>query len=476
MMELVCPAGNLEKLQYAYAYGADAAYIGLKKFSLRVKADNFYDDEHLAIRALKGQYPNKRLFCAMNITFHNKDIDAFLSEIDYFKLYPFDAFIIQDIGMLSLVQKHFPNAAVHLSTQANCTNREAVKRYYSMGFKRVVVGREASLAEIREIKDAVPEMEIEAFVHGAMCIAYSGRCLMSAYMNGRSANAGFCSHSCRWDYNLKQDSKALAESGTLVLEEKERPGEYFPIFEGENFTAVLSSKDLCMIDYLDELCAAGIDSLKIEGRMKSLYYVALTARAYRKAIDSKAGLITAQNAKPFIAELHSAQHRAFGTGFYFGANDANETTSGESRGEYEMAGTIGKPLDNARALTIIETGQKTVQAFQSEFDALHPDALVAKKNDLAAHPEKVPRCTNQKQNWKCYPFKAMNKLDAGLPLECIGPDTVSIALGTDDYTLLNPEDGTIMNWVSHGHDCLLYTSANLEPDWIVRMKAKRSSS
>ena len=187
-MELVSPAGNIEKLRYAYAYGADAAYIGLKKFSLRVKADNFYGEEYNEIKALKEKYPGKRLFCALNISFHNKDIDNFISDIDYFKLYPFDSFIVQDVGMIPILQKYFPSTALHLSTQANCINREAVKLYKSLGIKRVVLGREASLVEIREIKDAVPEMELEVFGHGAMCIAYSGRCLMSAYLTARSAN------------------------------------------------------------------------------------------------------------------------------------------------------------------------------------------------------------------------------------------------------------------------------------------------
>ena len=217
-MELVAPAGNLDKLRYAYAYGADAAYIGLKHFSLRLKADNFHTQEHRAVHELKARYPDKKLFCALNVSFHNRDIDLFLNEIEYFKAFPFDAFIVQDMGMVHILQKHFPNTALHLSTQANCINREAVKLYKELGFSRIVLGREASLAEIAEIKQTVPDMELEVFVHGAMCIAYSGRCLMSAYMNGRSANAGFCSHSCRWNYKL------LAQSGNLVLEEKERPG------------------------------------------------------------------------------------------------------------------------------------------------------------------------------------------------------------------------------------------------------------
>ncbi|MEE1181245.1 MAG: peptidase U32 family protein, partial [Treponema sp.] len=291
-MELLSPAGNVEKLKYCYTYGADSAYIGLKNFSLRVKADNFYEDEHKRVIELKKQFPGRRLHCALNIAFHNDEIDRLIKNIPYFKEYPIDAFIVQDLGIVPILQKEFPNADLHLSTQASCMNREAVKVYKSLGFKRVVMGREASLQEIAEIKDAVPDMEIECFVHGAMCIAYAGRCLMSAYLNGRSAQEGFCSHTCRWDYDVlakidsSKDAKKIAESGNLLLCEHKRPDEYFPVYEGENFTAVLSSKDLCMIDHLAELKKAGVDSLKIEGRMKSVYYVAMITRAYRKALDA----------------------------------------------------------------------------------------------------------------------------------------------------------------------------------------------
>ncbi len=471
-MELVCPAGNIEKLRYAYEYGADAAYIGLKNFSLRVKADNFHDEEYVLIRDLKNKFPGKRLFCAMNITFHNRDLDAFLGEIDYFKQYPFDAFIIQDIGMVNLIQKHFPDAKLHLSTQANCINREAVKMYKALGFDRVVVGREASLTEIREIKDTVPDMEIEAFGHGAMCISYSGRCLMSAYLNGRSANAGACSHSCRWDFDLKT-AKTLAQSGELVLEEKKRPGEFFPVFEGENFTAVLSSKDLCMIDYLTEFKDAGVDSLKVEGRMKSLYYVALTARAYRKAIDAKLGTITEKEASPYVAELFNLQHRAFGTGFYFGSEDANETTSGESSGEYEMSGTIESALLQEEKTEILKKGQSTVQTFNNALESLHPDAKKAKLKDYEDHPEKIPQAPKEHSNWNMYPFKAMNKIEEGIPFEFIGPNTVRVSMTKENFCFVNPEDGTLMQWVSFGHDCLIYTSEKLEENWIMRMKTDK---
>ena len=205
-MELLSPAGNVEKLAYAYAYGADAAYIGLKKFSLRVKADNFYEDEYKKVVELKSRYPGKRLHCALNISFHDEEIDNLRANIDYFRQYPIDAFIVQDIGIVPLLQKEFPNAELHLSTQASCVNSEAVKMYKSIGFKRVVLGREISLAQIKRIKDAVPDMELETFVHGAMCIAYAGRCLMSAFLTGRSAQSGFCSHTCRWNFRVGEQT------------------------------------------------------------------------------------------------------------------------------------------------------------------------------------------------------------------------------------------------------------------------------
>lgn len=344
MIELLSPAGNVEKLYYAYAYGADAAYIGLKKFSLRVKADNFYEDEYKKVIQLKEQFPGRKLHCALNISFHNSDIDNFLANLDYFKAYPIDAFIVQDIGMVPILQKHFPSAQLHVSTQASCINREAVKMYKSMGFSRVVLGREVSLNEIRQIKDAVPDVELEAFAHGAMCIAYAGRCLMSAYLTGRSAQSGACTHTCRWDYDLFADpakAKELAASGALVIQERKRPGEYFPIFEGDDFTAILSSKDLRMIEHLEDMKNAGIDSIKIEGRMKSIYYVALVTRAYRKALDAMEGKISSEEAKPFIDELENVSHRESGTGFYYNRSEADQTVTGATDSQYILAAEVG---------------------------------------------------------------------------------------------------------------------------------------
>lgn len=412
-MELVSPAGNVEKLAYAWEYGADAAYIGLKNFSLRVKADNFHGDEYETIGRLKAEYAArgtpKRLFCALNIAFHNDDLRAFLAEAAYFRNYPIDAFIIQDLGLVNALAREFPGVPVHLSTQANCVNYEAVKAYRDLGFKRIVLGREASLAEIAEIKAAVPEMEIECFAHGAMCIAYSGRCLMSAYLAGRSANSGACSHSCRWDWRLGERD--------LAVEERERPGEYYPVIEEDGFTALFSSKDLCMIDHLAEMKKAGIDALKIEGRMKSLYYTALITRAYRKKIDAVEGRITEDDARPFVAEIDNVAHREFATGFYFSKDDANKTTKGETDSPYLLAGTIGKKVGGTAG---------------------------------------------------DYEFVSMNKIDAGTPLEYVGPDI--LALQDSDYVLVDPETGARRDWVCHGHPCVIRTTRPVKERYIVRAR------
>lgn len=459
-MELLSPAGNIEKLQYAYEYGADAAYIGLKRFSLRVKADNFYENEYEKIIQLKKDNPNKKLYCALNISFHNNDIQQFLSEVDYFKSYPIDAFIVQDIGMVRILKKHFPDVALHLSTQANCINSEAVKVYRDLGFNRVVLGREASLKEIAQIKQAVPEMELEVFAHGAMCISYSGRCLLSAYMNGRSANGGFCSHSCRWDF------KALAKSGQLALEEKERPGEYFPVFEGDDYTAILSSKDLCMVDHLDDMKKAGVDSLKIEGRMKSLYYVALVTRAYRKAIDALENKITIEQATPYINELYKAKHREFATGFFYNREDADKTTVGESDSEYEMVATIGNSVKDENV--VFEKAIQIEKDFYTSLNELHPDAKKAKEKDYQDHPEKVPHPLIKKDGYKLFEYVPLNKVTSDTELEYVGPE--NLGLKDTSYYFVDAESGLIQDWVSHGHSYYLYTDKQIQKNWIVRTK------
>ena len=478
-MELLSPAGNVKKLYCAYAYGADAAYIGLKHFSLRVKADNFYDDEYEQVCELKKRFPGKKLYCALNIAFHNDDIASFQNNIDYFKRYPIDAFIVQDLGIVPILQKEFPDAALHLSTQASCINASAALFYKRLGFKRIVLGREASLKEIREIKDAVPDMELEAFCHGAMCIAYSGRCLMSAYLTGRSAQSGFCSHTCRWNFSVSADenrffdsdaAKRLASSGVLRLSEEKRSGEYFPIFEGDNFTAVLSSKDLNMIDKLSDMKNAGIDAIKIEGRMKSVYYVALVTRAYRKALDALDGKISSEEAAPFIAELDNVPHRESTTGFYYSREDADVTTGGASDSPYALAAEIGSEVSEAEQNVIFLRGKKTVCDFQKSLAALCNEARFARERDLKNHPEKIPAAAEKKDGWRMYEFTPFNKIDTADTLEIISPGCALRKAEAGEWLLIDPETGTLRSWAFDGHPCVLYSSTALESSSLVRIR------
>ena len=468
-MELLSPAGNVEKLAYAYAYGADAAYIGLKKFSLRVKADNFYEDEYKKVVELKKRYPGKRLHCALNISFHDEEIDNLRANIDYFRQYPIDAFIVQDIGIVPLLQKEFPDAELHLSTQASCVNSEAVKMYKSIGFKRVVLGREISLAQIKRIKDAVPDMELETFVHGAMCIAYAGRCLMSAYLTGRSAQSGFCSHTCRWNFKLGvADAKALAQSGKLLIEEEQRKGEYFPIFEGEDFTAILSSKDINMINHLADMKAAGLDSLKIEGRMKSTYYVAMVTRAYRKALDALEGKISQEEAAPYIAELENVSHRESTTGFYYNKADADKTTSGASDSKYQLAAQMGAELTGEAFDVLYDEGQKRYRENEALLAAMHPDAREARLKDYEIHPDRRILPFEKKDGWHLYECTAMNKINASDEIEFVSPSFCNLLVKADEWELISSETGLKLNWVCDSHPCVIYTKYELPDATLLR--------
>lgn len=303
--ELLIPASSLEVLKTAVVFGADAVYIGGEAFGLRAKAKNFTPDDMKAGIAFAHAHGVK-VYVTANILAHNSDLDG---AVEYFKelneLKP-DALIIADPGMFMLAKEHCPGMELHISTQANNTNYQTYLFWWQQGAKRVVSARELSLAEIKEIRDHIPEeMEIESFIHGAMCISYSGRCLLSNYFTGRDANQGACTHPCRWKY--------------AVVEET-RPGEYMPVYENERGTYIFNSKDLCMIEYIPEIVAAGIDSLKIEGRMKTALYVAAVARTYRKAIDdffaSKEEY--RKNMDWYRREISKCTYRQFTTGFYFG--------------------------------------------------------------------------------------------------------------------------------------------------------------
>ena len=330
-IELLSPAGNLEKLMTAFSYGADAAYMGLTDFSLRKNAGNFSDEELSKVRALKER-TGKRLYCTMNIIFKERQIEKLRTMREEIASWPFDAFIVSDLGTVPFFRENFPEKELHLSTQASCINSEAARMYRDMGFSRIILGREASLDDIKRIKDKVPEIELEAFVHGAMCMAYSGRCLLSAHLAGRSGNQGDCAHTCRWKYRL-------------ALEEEERPGIYYPIDEEEDYTTILSSKDLCMIDHVKELEDAGLSSLKIEGRMKSVYYVAVVTRAYRKALDGDPDL------DRYRRDIFDVSHREFTTGFFFadGPIEGDEVSRPTSYGyerNYLFLGTVAEDLGN----------------------------------------------------------------------------------------------------------------------------------
>lgn len=359
-MELLAPAGNIEKLKYAYEYGADAAYIGIRNFSLRAKADNFKENEHEEIKRIKG---DKKLYCALNIYFMNEDIKKLEEELEYFQQYPFDGFIISDLGILNLMKKYFPNKELHLSTQANCTNSEMAKLYYGLGFTRIVPARELSLKNIAEIKKAEPNLELECFAHGAMCIAYSGRCFLSSWMTDRSANQGGCSHSCRWDYK--------------VLEEGKRPGEYYPIYENDKGVSIMSSKDINMINHLQDMKDAGVDSLKIEGRMKSIYYTAVVTRAYRKTLDSLNG-ITVPDLKGYQDEITKVSHREFSTGFYYDNADISRSSKESYSREFIFLGAVGRKQEDGFYLLDV----KNQIATGDDIEFIGPDMLYLKDSNF----------------------------------------------------------------------------------------------
>jgi len=303
--ELLMPAGNLEKLDYAIHYGADAVYLGVVDFSLRamrkgelITMDNLKDAVALAHSL------GKKAYVTLNIFAYNRDIELLEKCIDVFKDANPDALIISDIGIMRLVQKYMPNTPIHVSTQTNTLNYEAVKFWQDLGATRAILARELPIKDVAEIKRRIPDMELEVFVHGAQCVSFSGRCLLSDYMtNGeREANQGNCCQPCRWSYKLVEET---------------RPNEYYEIEQTDRGTHIMSTKDLCLIQHLDKLIDAGVDSLKVEGRTKSLYYVSAVAKAYRSAIDAVWADRTVDT-RPYFEELLKVGNRGYTTGFYLG--------------------------------------------------------------------------------------------------------------------------------------------------------------
>lgn len=308
--ELLIPAGSLEVLKTAVLYGADAVYLGGEAFGLRAKAKNFSMEEireGIAFAHERGV----RVYITANILAHNEDLEGVEAYFHELKAFPPDALIISDPGVFALARRILPEMDIHISTQANNTNYGTYQFWWNLGAKRVVSARELTLEEIREIRRHIPEeMEIESFIHGAMCISYSGRCLLSNYFVGRDANQGSCTHPCRWKYAVMEES---------------RPGEYMPVEENARGTFIFSSRDLCMIEHIPELMESGIDSFKIEGRMKTALYVAAVARTYRKAIDDylESEALYQKNLPWYKEEIGKCTCREFSTGFYFGKPSEN---------------------------------------------------------------------------------------------------------------------------------------------------------
>ncbi|MBW4828845.1 MAG: U32 family peptidase [Clostridiaceae bacterium] len=396
--ELLAPAGDLEKLKMAIIYGADAVYIGGEEFGLRKASKNFtLEDIEKGIKFAHDR--DRKVYVTLNIIPHNEDLvglDEYVLKLEKIGV---DGVIVADPGVFSVIRRVAPNIHIHLSTQASATNYETIKFWYDLGIRRVVVARELSLDEIKEIKESLPEdLEIEAFVHGAMCISYSGRCLLSNYMVGRDANRGECAHPCRWKYSL--------------IEEK-RPGEYFPIYENEKGTFIFNSKDLCMIENIPELIEAGICSFKIEGRVKSQYYVATVIRSYRKAIDEYFRLKEDYVYKEeWLEEIKKASYRDFTTGFYFKKPTGEDQVYGSSSyiREYDFVGLV-LDYDEKTEIATIEQRNRMFVGDEIEVFGPNKEFFVQKIEDMwnengeeidvAPHPQQIIKMKMKKpvENW-----------------------------------------------------------------------------
>ena len=334
-VELLAPAGDKERLLAALHFGADAIYFAGKKWGLRAFAENFDEDEIKEAISLCHQN-NVKAYITINVLAHNQDFEGLIEYLKYLEDCKVDGVIVNDLGIATYVKK-YTSLELHASTQANVTNKESALIWVSLGAKRIVLARELSLKEIREIKDAVGEdIELETFIHGAMCVSYSGRCLLSNYLTGRDSNKGACAQPCRWDYAIYRKHQDDDE------------GDYLPIQEDERGTYILNSKDLCLVNYIKELVEAGISSFKVEGRMKSTYYVATVINTYRRAIDEYY-----ENKAPsfnYVEELEKTSNRAFTTGFYFGKSDNINLISSKYKQTYDFIAMVIEDSQDGYAL------------------------------------------------------------------------------------------------------------------------------
>lgn len=394
--ELLIPAGSLEVLKTAVIYGADAVYIGGEAFGLRAKAKNFTNDQ-IRQGIVFAHEHGAKVYITANILAHNEDlpgVEQYFEELSRIKP---DALIISDPGVFQIARRVLPDMEIHISTQANNTNYGTFLFWHQLGAKRVVSARELSLKELSEIRSRIPsEMEIESFIHGAMCISYSGRCLLSNYLAGRDANRGSCTHPCRWKYSVVEET---------------RPGELMPVYENERGTFLFNSKDLCMIEHIPDMLEAGIDSLKIEGRMKTALYVATVTRAYRMAVDDY--LSDPERYKERLTlykqEIGKCTHRQFTTGFYFGRTDQDSQIYDDSTyvKDYTYLGTVNETDDHG----LIHMEQKNKFCVGETIEIMKPDgrnitASVKAIYDMEGQPmESAPHA------------KQRIRVDLGLSLE-----------------------------------------------------------
>jgi putative protease len=400
--ELLLPAGSLEKMRTAYAYGADAIYAGQPRYSMRAR-NNEFGLEQLCTGISEAHTMGKKFFVASNIIPHNAKIKTYIADMRPIIALKPDALIMADPGLIMMVREKWPEIPIHLSVQANTVNFAGVKFWQKLGLKRVILSRELSLDEIDQIRQLCPEMELEVFVHGALCIAYSGRCLLSGYFNHRDPNQGTCTNSCRWDYKVKPAkenasgdvqeaqkidfnfNQTVAQSGfancgnverhpaadqVYLIEEKKRPGQLMPIMEDEHGTYIMNSKDLRAVEHVERLVKIGVDSLKIEGRTKSLYYVARTTQVYRKAIDDAvAGRILDPS---LLGELEGLANRGYSDGFYqrHHASDTQNYLRGHS--ESNRSQYVGDVTNFDEASGMAEVLVKNRFQIGDRLEIIHP--------------------------------------------------------------------------------------------------------
>lgn len=355
-LELLAPAGDLERLRTAIRFGADAIYVGGPKLQLRSGVVGF-TMETLETAIAEAHAAHKKLYVTVNAFPTNREIDALGDYAQALKALGADAVIVADLGAIAAIRRAAPDLPIHVSTQANCQNYAAAMTYYDLGASRVVLGREMTLEQIAEMHSRLPaDLELEAFVHGAMCMSYSGRCMISAYLNDRSANRGACTQSCRWKYHLMEET---------------RPGEFFPVEENDNGMTILSSFDMNCLDFLNQIIDTGVVSFKIEGRMKSPYYVATVTNAYRKRLDGILyGTTTPESIKLLQQELNAASHRAYASGFYFGAMKKHTPDDGAYYQDCTFVGVV-QSVCNGR----MQIEQRNRVREGDRIEVLSPDSL-----------------------------------------------------------------------------------------------------